>query len=88
MFKFWDGIKLNFYITDLLKSLFYFKLILFADDMTIYSLSQNPSTTQNNIENDMCALSYWFCANKLSMNAQKTNFMGVSPRNTPLTSHR
>ena len=39
------------------------------------STSQNPSTTQNNIENDMCAISDWFCANKLSLNAQKTNFM-------------
>ena len=31
----------------------------------------------------MCALSDWFCANKLSLNAQKTNFMVFSPKNKP-----
>ena len=39
------------YTNDLPKSLSHSKSILFADDMTIYSTSQNPSTTQNNIEN-------------------------------------
>ena len=38
---------------------------------------------KKNIENDMCALSDWFCANKLSLNAQKTNFMVFSPKNKP-----
>ena len=31
----------------------------------------------------MCALSDWFCANKLSLNAQNTNFMVFSPKNKP-----
>ena len=53
------------YTNDLPKFLSHSKAILFADDTTIYSTSQNPSTTQNNIENDLCALSDWFCANKL-----------------------
>ena len=70
------------YTNDLPKSLSHSKSILFADD-TIYSTSQSPSNTQNNIENDMCALSDWFCANKLSLNAQKTNFMVFSPQNKP-----
>ena len=71
------------YTNDLPKSLSHSKSILFADDTTIYSTSQSPSTTQTNIENDMCALSDWFCANKLSLNAQKTNFMVFSPKNKP-----
>ena len=71
------------YTNDLPKSLSHSKSILFADDTTIYSTSQNPSTTQNNIENDMCAPSDWFCANKLPLNAQKTNFMVLSPKNKP-----
>ena len=45
------------YANDLPKSLSHSKYILFADDTTIYSTPQNPSTTQKNIENDMCALS-------------------------------
>ena len=71
------------YTNDLPKSLSHYKSILFADDTTIHSTSQNPSTTQNNIENDMCATSDWLCANKLSLNVQKTNFMVVSPKNNP-----
>ena len=70
------------YTNDLPTSLSHFKSILFADDTTIYSTSQSPSTTHTNIENDMCALSE-FCANKLSLNAQKTNFMVFSPKNKP-----
>ena len=71
------------YVNNLPKSLSHSKSMLFADDTTIDSTSQNPSTTQNNIENDMCALSDWLCANKLSLNAQKINFMVFSPKNKP-----
>ena len=66
---------------DLPKSLSHSKSILFADDTTIYSASQNPITAQQNIEN-MSTLSDWFCANKLSLNAQKNNFIIFSPKNT------
>ena len=52
------------YTNDLPKSLSHSKSIWFADDTTIHSTSQNPSTTQNNIEIVMCALSDWFCSNK------------------------
>ena len=70
------------YTNDLPKSLSHSKSIVFADDTTIYTASQNPITAKQNIENDMCTLSDWFCANKLSLNAQKTNFIMFSPKNT------
>ena len=47
------------YTNDLPKSLSHSKSILFADDTTIYSASQNPITAQQNIENDMSTLSDW-----------------------------
>ena len=72
------------YTNDLPKYLSHSKSILFADDTTIYSTSQNPTITQKNIENDMCALSDWFCANTLSLNAQQTKFMVFFPeKNNP-----
>ena len=46
------------YTNDLPKSLSHSKSILFADDTTIYSTSQSPSTTQQNIENDMTCVLY------------------------------
>ena len=49
------------YTNDLPKSLSHSASILFADDATIHSTSQNLTTTLNNIEDDMCALSDWFC---------------------------
>ena len=56
---------------DLPKSLSHSKSILFADDTTIYSTSQNPSTTQNNIENDMCALSDWVLCQQVDVECPK-----------------
>ena len=64
----------HIYTNDLPKSLSHSKSILFADDTTIYSASQNPIAAKQIIENDMCTLSDWFCDNKLSLNAQKPIF--------------
>ena len=45
--------------------------ILFADDTTIYYTSNDKTTLQRNIENDMTSLANWFYANKLSLNIKK-----------------
>ena len=49
--------------------------ILFADDTTIYSSSENINDLQYSVKNYMNALSDWLCANKLSLNVAKTNFI-------------
>ena len=69
------------YTNDLPHSRTYSNCILFADDTTIYCTSNNKTTVQGNIENDMKSLAGWFYANKLSLNIQKNNFLVFSPKN-------
>ena len=59
------------YTNDLPHSLTHSNCILFADDTTIYYTSNDKTTLQRNIENDMTSLANWFYANKLSLNIQK-----------------
>jgi hypothetical protein len=68
------------YTNDLPNSLYYSNCILFADDTTVYHSSSNISSLCSNIEYDLNILSDWFAANKLSLNAQKTNFVIFSPK--------
>ena len=49
--------------------------ILFADDTTINSSSENINDLQYSVKNDMNALSDWFCANKLSLNVAKKQIL-------------
>ena len=56
--------------------------ILFADDTTIYSSSENINDLQYSVKNDMNALLDWFCANKLSLNVAKTNFIIFNAKRT------
>ena len=56
--------------------------ILFADDTTIYSSFENIKDLQYSVKNDMNALSDWFCANKLSLNVAKTNFIIFNAKRT------
>ena len=48
------------------------KIILFADDTTLYHHHQDINTLQKNLREDMILLVDWFKANKLSLNLNKT----------------
>ena len=64
---------------DLPNSMKHSKCILFADDTTVYHSSNNIKGLIKLIEEDLDLLSDWFCANKLSLNVSKTNFLIFSP---------
>jgi hypothetical protein len=66
------------YVNDLPNVLKHSDCVLFADDTTIYVSSQNENVLSHLIEEDLCTLSDWFCANKLSLNVSKTNFMQIN----------
>ncbi len=66
------------YINDLPNSLKYLKAILFADDSTVYGSSKSLSTLVRNTQDDLNKLNDWLCANKLSLNINKTNFIVFS----------
>ena len=63
------------YTNDLPLSLRYSRCILFADDTTVYYSSSDINQALHNISCDLCNLTEWFKANKLSLNVNKTNYM-------------
>ncbi len=63
------------YTNDLPNSLTHTHAILFADDTTIYTKSNNLKTLFDNVNSDLQNLYDWFNANKLSLNISKTHYM-------------
>ena len=63
------------YTNDLPKSLRKSKTILFAHDITIFKSSNNIETLYIAMIEDIKILIDWFKANKLSLNASKTNYI-------------
>ena len=50
-------------------------MVMYADDTTLYcNLSYN--TNENDLNSELHKISEWLASNKLSLNAQKTKFMG------------
>ena len=68
------------YMNDLPHCLTNSKAILFADDTTLYASADNIPYLYDLINHDMANLTDWFRANKLSLNASKTNYMLFSPK--------
>lgn len=63
------------------------KCILFADDTTLYTSAEGMSELRQLMESDLNILSDWFCANKLSLNVQKTNFLIFKSKNCKCHNH-
>jgi hypothetical protein len=63
------------YMNDLNDCLAYAKSILFADDTTLYQSSNNIIQLYVDMNLEMNRLTEWFCANKLSLNVNKSNYM-------------
>ena len=68
------------YTNDLPHSMKHSKCILVAYDTTVYHSSTNLNELIWLIEEDLVTLTDWFCANKLSLNVNKTNFLVFSPK--------
>ena len=68
------------YTNDLPDAIKRVKCILFADDTTLYISSKNLSTMYGIMNSEINVISDWFKANKLSLNASKTNYMLIGNR--------
>ena len=71
------------YSNDIYLNVDYCKLILFADDTTLYCSHRNKQFLIYCIEHDLQILSDWFRANKLSINWNKTVFMSFFDNDPP-----
>ena len=60
------------YVTDIAN---HSKVIVFADDTTIFSQSKSIHSLYKNVNSDLAELSNWFRANKLALNVNKSNYM-------------
>ena len=63
------------YVNDITKTSNVLEFILFADDTTILYSHPNINRQKHFINNELREVSNWFKANKLSVNAKKTNYM-------------
>ena len=63
------------YINDIVNCSSKLFPILFADDTNVFLSNSNQETLYNEMNCELQKLADWFCVNKLSVNAVKTNFM-------------
>ena len=52
---------------------------LFADDANLFLKHKNINILENNLNNELSKVHSWFCANKLSLNINKSNFTLFHP---------
>ena len=71
------------YVNDLPECLKSADAIMFADDTTIYKSSKNIRDIYDNMNLELNVLSDWFRANKLSLNANKCNYMLFTNNDIP-----
>ena len=75
------------FVNDIHHLPLYSKLILFADDTTIFNSHTCSKYLQFMLEHDLNIMIDWFNANKLSLNLQKTVAMQFWSNNTNLNLH-
>lgn len=63
------------YINDLISTSNLFKYVIFADDTNILCSDENIHGLIDKVNTELKTVDDWFCANKLSLNIDKTNFM-------------
>ena len=68
------------YINDLPKSLEYSRTRLYADDTTLTFSHNVTQSLHQQMSSDLSSISAWLCANKLTLNAVKSEFMLIGER--------
>ena len=66
----------SIYINDLPSCSDMFKMIMYADDTTLLCDLSNDHDIETLLNNELCKITDWLQANKLSLNVNKTKFMG------------
>ena len=72
--QYWDRCYFLIYINDLPSVSNYFKMIMYADDTTLYC-NINKTTSEGIINTELSHVNGWSKANKPSLNVTKTKFM-------------
>lgn len=64
-------ILFNIYINDVLSSIRYCKIRLFADDALLTISEDDLDTATDKMQNDLDSLYVWLCKNKLMLNVKR-----------------
>ena len=65
----------SIYINDLPTSTTLFNMIMYADDTTLYCDIKDVPNYENLLTVELCKITNWLAANKLSLNVSKIKFM-------------
>ena len=65
----------SIYINDLPTSTTLFTMIMYADDTTLYCDIKDVPNHENVLNVELCKITNWLAANKLSLNVGETKFM-------------
>ena len=63
------------YANDIVNTVKYCKLALYADDTVLYTASANPNVAESRMRKDILALTGWCKSNGIKMNTDKTKLM-------------
>ena len=66
------------YVNDITNTSNVLEFVIFADDTTITYSHSSVMSKFDMIKSELQEVTYWFKANKLSVNASKTNYMLLS----------
>ena len=75
------------YINDFNQSSDLFDFHLFADDANLFYRHKSLSILESDINNELVNINTWLCANKLSLNIKKSNFVLFHPPQRKITLH-
>ena len=67
------------YINDLSKISHHLYMIMFADDTNVFLSGQNLAELESVMNSELKCMYEWLCANKLSLNINKTHYMIFAP---------
>ena len=73
------------YVNDIINSSPLLHFIMFADDTSVFFSHNNLDTLINLLNSELSKISKWFKSNKLSLNANKTNFIHFKKTNSQIT---
>ena len=73
------------YINDFNQSSDLFDFHLFADDANLFYRHKSLSILESDINNELVNINTWLCANKLSLNIKKSNFVLFHPPQRKIT---
>ena len=75
------------YINDFHCCSDFFDFHLFADDKNFFCKHKNPLLLKVNINNELTNVNSWLCANKLSLNIEKSSFVIFHPSQRTILSN-